>query len=577
VTTETPRKRLGEILVDENIILPEQIDEALIRQRQTGRRLGQVLIDMGLITHDELAMVLSDQMGVPHVWLRDGLVDPRIVKILPRDVCEMHTVMPMFKVRNILTIALVDSSDIFAIDDIERVSGCTLQPVQCRQSDIEEAIAEYYTDASIGVDTMVEDLSESDVQVVKSEYEDLSMVEEMAEGAQVINLVNYIILNAIKDGVSDIHIEPDARIGRVRCRLDGVLQEVMTPRLDMHPAIVSRVKVMGRMDIAERRVPQDGRMQVVADGREVDIRVSSMPTVLGEKVVLRLLDKAKVKLDLNRLGIYEQTLTSLKRELSRPHGMLLVTGPTGSGKTTTLYSALSHISTVRKNVVTIENPVEYQLELVNQVNVHEEQGLTFANTLRSVLRQDPDVVMVGEIRDKETAEVAVQASLTGHLVLSTLHTNESAGAIVRLVEMGIESYLLTSAIVGVVAQRLIRTVCSDCATNYFPPRELLDRVGWHGNTGSFVVGSGCKSCFDTGLRGRTGIHEILVMDDGLRECILQNPTIQSIQNYATLSGMRTLRDDAFRMIETGRTTFEEAMSVVFLDDAEEPALAAVHE
>ena len=570
-----PRKRLGEILVKQNMILPEQIDEALDKQRQTGRRLGQVLIDMGLITHDELTMVLSSQMGIPHVWLRKGLVDPKIIKVLTKEVCTAHKAMPMFKVRNTMTVAMVDSSDIFIIDDIERITGCKVQPVQCRIADIEEAIEEYYNDSSIQVDDLMGVMTESDVQVVQSEYEDLSMVEEMAEGAQVINLVNFIVLNAIKDGASDIHIEPDARISRVRYRVDGVLQEVMTPRLDMHPAIISRVKVMGRMDIAERRIPQDGRMKVVADNREVDIRISSLPTVIGEKIVLRLLDKAKVKLDLNKLGFHDQTLATFKNVLSTPHGMILVTGPTGSGKTTSLYGALTHLSSVKRNVVTIEDPVEYQLELVNQVQTHEDQGLGFATTLRSVLRQDPDVVMVGEIRDRETAEVAVQASLTGHLVLSTLHTNESAGAIVRLVEMGVEPYLLTSSIIGIMAQRLIRTVCTNCATSYFPPREMLDRVGWHGNTTSFVTGRGCSQCFDSGMRGRTGIHELLVMDDGLRQSILKDPTIHSIREHCVSSGMRMLRDDAFRLIEQGQTTFDEAMSVVILEDHHDTPLASV--
>jgi type IV pilus assembly protein PilB len=569
------RKRLGEILVEQNMILPEQIDEALDKQRQTGRRLGQVLIDMGLITHDELTMVLSSQMGVPHVWLRKGLVDPKITKVLAKEICSAHKAMPMFKVRNTLTVAMVDSSDIFIIDDIERLTGCKVQPVQCRIADIEEAIEEYYANSAMHVDDLMGDLTESDVQVVHSEYEDLSMVEEMAEGAQVINLVNYIVLNAIKDGASDIHIEPDTRVSRVRYRVDGVLQEVMTPRLDMHPAIVSRVKVMGRMDIAERRMPQDGRMKVVADNREVDLRISSLPTVIGEKVVLRLLDKAKVKLDLNKLGFYDETLATFKNLLAHPHGMILVTGPTGSGKTTTLYGALSHMSSVKRNVVTIEDPVEYQLELVNQVQTHEDQGLDFAATLRSVLRQDPDVVMVGEIRDRETAEVAVQASLTGHMVLSTLHTNESAGAVVRLVEMGVEPYLLTSSIIGIMAQRLIRKICTNCATSYFPPREMLDRVGWRGTTTSFVTGRGCSQCFETGLRGRTAIHELLVMDDGLRQNILRDPTIHSIREHCTSSGMRMLRDDAFRLIEKGQTTFEEAMSVVMLDEHVDTPLASV--
>lgn len=412
----------------------------------------------------------------------------------------------------------------------------------------------------------LESVTETGVQVVETRFENLRMVEEMAEGAQIINLVNCIVLNAIRDGASDIHIEPDLEVSRVRCRIDGVLREVMTPRIDLHPAVISRVKVMGRMDIAERKVPQDGRMQVVAEGREVDVRISSMPTVLGERIVMRLLDKSKAMLDINRIGFHESTLATMKGLTRRPHGMLLVTGPTGSGKTTTLYSALMYISSVQRNVVTIEDPVEYQLKLVNQVEVNEDQGLTFAKTLRSMLRQDPDVIMVGEIRDRETAEVAIQASLTGHLVLSTLHTNDSAGTVIRLIEMGVEPYLLTGALIGVDAQRLVRTVCPNCKTNYFPPRELLQRVGWRGRTTSFVIGRGCDQCYDSGLHNRTAIHELLVMNDELRESILENPSIQAIRNHCVRSGMRTLKDEAFRLVEAGRTTFEEILSAVFVDE-----------
>lgn len=471
----------------------------------------------------------------------------------------------MFKVGNVLTLAMIDPSNIFIIDDIERVTGCTVQAVQSRLDDIISAIEEFYREASMDVDRLY-DTNEVDGAGRPGQYEDLSMIDESAEGAQTINLVNYILSNAVKDGASDIHIEPDLTTCRVRFRVDGVLQEFMTPPLEMHPGVVSRLKVIGRMDIAERRIPQDGRMKVLVDGNDVDVRISSMPTVLGEKVVLRLLDKGAVKLDLNQLGFRAETLIGLKSALSRPHGMILVTGPTGSGKTTTLYSALIHISSIERNVVTIEDPVEYQLELINQVQTNEDQGLTFASTLRSVLRQDPDVVMVGEIRDRDTAEVAVQASLTGHLVLSTLHTNESAGAIVRLMEMGVEPYLLTSSLTAVVAQRLLRTICSNCATSYFPPAGMLERVNWQGDTQHMMMGRGCEHCFDTGLRGRAGIYELLKMDDELRKTILRDPTIHSIQEHAARSGMQSLKDEAFHLIEQGRTTFDEVMSVVFLED-----------
>jgi type IV pilus assembly protein PilB len=568
-----PTKKLGEILVEENLVLPEQLETALEKQKESGKRLGQVLVDMGLIAYETLAAVLSRQSGVPHVWLRKGLIDPKITALLPREKAEAYKVIPMFRVRGTLTLAMADSADILVMDDIENLTGLKVQPVQCRQEDVENAIRQHYGEG-VSMDDFLESFRESDVRVVETPYEDLRMVEEMAEGARIINLVNLLLTNAIKDGASDIHIEPDLEVSRVRYRVDGALREVMTPRAGLHPAIVSRVKVMGRMDIAERRTPLDGRIHVLAEGREVDVRVSSMPTVLGEKIVMRLLDKTNLVLDINEIGLRDKALLEMKKLLKRPNGLILVTGPTGSGKTTTLYASLSFISTVETNIVTIEDPVEYQLPLISQVQVNEEQGLTFARILRSVLRQDPDIIMVGEIRDRETAEVAIQAALTGHLVLATLHTNDSAGAIARLVEMGVESYLLTSALSGIVAQRLMRLVCNSCKTSHFPPRELLQRIGWKGGNTSFVIGQGCDLCYDSGLRGRAGIFETLIMDDALRERTVRNPTSAAIREHCVGAGMRTLQDEAFRLVEEGKTSLDAAMRVVFVEDVvEEPAAA----
>ena len=560
------RKRIGEILVDKNLLLPEDLESALVRQEQSGRRLGQVLIDMGLVSHDEVMSAVSEQTGIPHIWLRKGLVDPKIVKILPKEKAQTYSVIPMFKVHNALTLGMADSSDLFAIDDVESLTGCTVQVVQCRKEDVETALREYYSEG-MEMEDFLESFQASDVQVAETPHEDLRMVEAAAEGAHIINLVNLFLLNAIKEGASDIHIEPDTRTTRIRYRIDGALQESMTPRADLHAPIISRIKVMAKMDIAERRLPQDGRIRVVAEGQDVDLRVSSMPTVLGEKIVMRILDKAKLTLDINKIGFHRETLGEMKTLLRRPHGIILVTGPTGSGKTTTLYCGLTFINSIERNITTIEDPVEFQLPLINQVQTNEEQGLTFAKTLRSVLRQDPDVIMVGEIRDKDTAEVAIQAALTGHLVLATLHTNESAGAIARLVEMGIEPFMLTSSIIGVVAQRLVRTVCGDCRTTYFPPRELLDRIGWQGKNTSFVTGRGCEKCFDSGLRGRLGTFELLVMTDELRETVLRDPSMQAIRATSMRSGMRTMQDEAFRLVEDGKTSLEEVMRVVFVEDA----------
>lgn len=566
--TAGTKKRLGEILVDNNNLLPELLEEALERQKQTGRRLGQVLVDMGFVSQDEVMKAISQQMGVPHIWLRKGLIDPVVVSLLPKEKAEYYSVIPMFLIqKKTLILAMADPSGLFAIDDVERLTGFSVQPVQCRVCDIEDAHSEYYG-TSIDVSDLLDSLEASDVEVVMapSHQEDLRMVEEQAEGARIINLVNMLLLNGIKEGASDIHIEPEPKVTRVRYRIDGALQEVLAPKAELHPAIISRVKIMGGMDIAERRLPQDGRIQVLAEGREVDIRVSTMPTVYGENVVMRLLDKEKLTLDINRIGLHDDTLVRMKKILKRPNGIMLVTGPTGSGKTTTLYCGLKLISSVERKTVTIEDPVEFKLPSITQIQVNEEQGLSFARVLRSVLRQDPDVIMVGEIRDRDTAEVAIQAALTGHLVLSTLHTNDSAGAISRLVEMGIEPFLLTSSIIGVVAQRLVRTVCSNCVTNYFPPVELLERIGWEGTNNSFVTGRGCEKCYDSGLRGRVGIFELLEMTDELADLALRDASTHSLRQYSNRSGMRTLKDEAFRLVESKQTTLEEILRIVFVRD-----------
>ena len=563
-------KKLGEILIEKNVILPEHLNAALERQKRTDRRLGQLLIEMGFASRDDVLNAIADQSGVPHVWLRKGLVDPGIVRVIPREKAHAYSVIPMFRIQRTLTLGMADASNVVAIDDIERITGLQVQVVQCRNNDIEAAIREYYSEA-VEMGDFLESLAAPDIEVEETPTEDLRMVQESAEGARIINLVNLILLNAVKAAASDIHIEPDIRVTRVRYRIDGALQETMTPRGDVHSAIVSRVKVMAKMDIAERRLPQDGRIRVAAEGRSVDLRVSTMPTVLGEKVVMRLLDKGNLSLDINDIGVSREVLPELKKLLGRPNGILLVTGPTGSGKTTTLYASLSFVSSVERNIVTIEDPVEYQLPLINQIQVQEEQGLSFVRVLRSVLRQDPDIIMVGEIRDRQTAEVSIQAALTGHLVLATLHTNDSVGAITRLAEMGIEPFLLTSSLIGVIGQRLIRRVCPNCRTNHFPPRELLDRIGWKGSNSTFVTGRGCEECFDSGLRGRSGVFELLTMTDELRSLVVKDPSVQTLRAFCRRSGMRTMKDEAFRLVESRETSLEEVLRVILVEEtAEEP-------
>ena len=390
----------------------------------------------------------------------------------------------------------------------------------------------------------------------------------MAEGSPVINLTNIILLKAIRERASDIHLEPQAGAFRVRVRVDGLLYELMSPPIEMHPAVVSRLKVMANLDIAERRIPQDGRIQVQVDGGTVDLRFSSMPTIHGEKIVLRILDQRQSILDLNQLGFHPDVLTLFKTLLKRPYGLILVCGPTGSGKTTTLYSAITMLNVLEKNIITIEDPVEYQLKGINQNQVKESIGLNFARFLKHALRQDPDIIMVGEIRDRETAEIAIQASLTGHLVLSTLHTNDSASAITRLLEMGIEPYLISSALLAPLAQRLVRTVCSACKTTYYAPRNVLKDLGLdESKTVSLVKGRGCSVCFDSGFKGRTAIHEILEMDDSLRALILTNPTIDVLQRHLRAQGHRTLRDAGMAKVLEGLTTIEEITRATTLENA----------
>jgi len=567
--------RLGDLLVEMGKLTPEQLEEALEQHKYDGnasdpsckKRLGQLLIELEYITEKDLVECLGRQLGLPHVWLRKGLIDPKVVPMIPKDKAELYQVIAMFRVCDDLTVAMSDPQSLLVIDQLTALTGCRIQPVVCRQEEIQQFINEYY-DKAIGMDQFLSSLDETDVELVTEKMEtNISELEELAEGSPIINLVNLTILNAIKDNASDIHVEPDAKLVRVRYRVDGVMHEVMTQRKDLHAAIVSRLKVMAGLDIGERRRPQEGRIHVVADGREIDLRVSSLPTILGEKMVLRILDQSKSIVSLEKLGFKGASLESFRRILTRPYGLILVTGPTGSGKTTTLYSGLAEISSIEKNIITIEDPVEYQLPLINQVQVNEKTGLGFANILRQVLRQDPDIIMVGEIRDRETAEIAIQAALTGHLVISTLHTNDSAGAITRLADMGIEPFLISSALTGVIAQRLCRRICSSCATTFIPPPELLQRVGWPGKTSvALRRGAGCKDCYDSGYKGRVGVYEMLLADADIKQAILKKATLDEIRAARAEAGLPSLRLAGFGLVEEGLTTLEEVMRVVCVED-----------
>jgi type IV pilus assembly protein PilB len=556
-------RKLGDILRERGLIGEERVAEAMRLQAQSGTRLGQILLDKGWTSEQDLLSALSEQLGMPFVWLRPGLFDPAAVGLVSKETATRLTVLPLFKVRGVLTLATADPHSILSFDEVEELTGCKVQPALARRDEIYKTINEAYAATGNALTEYIGDL-EADFQVVDNQFSgDYAAIDEIAAGSPVINLINGIIQRAVRDGASDIHIEPSRAKSRVRLRIDGVLYEVMSPPAELHPALVSRLKVMANLDIAERRLPQDGRIQVHTQGRLVDLRFSSLPGIFGEKVVLRVLDKSHTILDIDKLAMSEANLTLFKRLLKHGYGLMLVTGPTGSGKTTTLYAALSYLNSLEKNIVTIEDPVEYQLDIVNQNEIKSSIGLTFARMLRHVLRQDPDIVMVGEIRDRETAEIAVQAALTGHLVLSTLHTNDSVGAITRLFEMGVEPYLLSSALIGVMAQRLIRRVCPECKVASLAPPEVISRYGWNDKDGvRLYKGRGCPACYDSGYKGRIAMHEILEADGELQKLMIGNPSRDALERYIREHDLKTLFDDGLDRVLQGQTTIEEVMRAI---------------
>jgi type IV pilus assembly protein PilB len=557
------RKRLGEILVSESRISPQRLAEALGLQKKTAKPLGQILIDEGILTEDELTCLLGEQLGIPHLWLRKGLVDPRIVHILPKEKALHFQVIPMFVVNNVVTLATTDPNAIFIFDEVANITGMRVQPVLCRAADIIDAINECYQE-EMSMDDVMKNLEDSEIEVIQGQAEaEISELSERADESPVIHLTNMILIKAIRDGASDIHIEPQTGKFQVRIRIDGLLYELMSHRIEMHPPVVSRLKVLANLDISERRIPQDGRIQVQIDGRKVDLRFSSMPGIHGEKVVLRILDRSQAILDINQLGFNLQVLERFKTVLRSSYGLILVCGPTGSGKTTTLYAAISLLSSSEKNIITIEDPVEYQLEQINQNQVVEGIGLTFAKVLKHSLRQDPDIILVGEIRDRETAEIAIQASLTGHLVLSTLHTNDSISAVTRLLEMGAESYLISASLLAVLAQRLVRTICPECRTTHYAAKTVLQELGLDPDKQVRLTrGKGCSACYDSGYRGRSGIHELLEMDEELRSIILDDPTIDALQRHLKENQFEGLKALGFEKVLQGLTTIEEARRVI---------------
>jgi type IV pilus assembly protein PilB len=551
--------KLGDLAVEMGLITQKELSEALHLQPKSDLQLGQIMLQQKMLSEPDLLRALGRQMGIPFVTLRAGLYEAAAVSLVSKETARRLQVLPMFKVHNTLTLATADPQAIPALDEIEDATGCKLRLVLARREEIAKILAEAHDSSDLRLE--IAENEPSDLELVERHETEQTVIDEMAVASPVINLVNGLIQRAVRDRASDVHIECSRNKSIVRFRIDGVLYEILTLRPDLHPAIVSRLKVMAKLDIAERRMPQDGRLQVVTQGRSIDLRFSSLPGIFGEKVVLRILDKNQSILDVEKIGMNPTVLETFKKLLGRSFGLILVTGPTGSGKTTTLYAGTNYLKSVEKNIVTIEDPVEYQLDIINQNQVNEAIGLGFARMLRHVLRQDPDIIMVGEVRDRETAEIAVQAALTGHLVLSTLHTNDAIGAISRMLDMGIAPYLLTSALAGVVAQRLVRQVCPSCKTTYLPPPDLAAAYGW-ADTVRLVKGRGCKQCYDSGYRDRMGIYEILESTEDLQRLILKSPSKDELQMFVKASKHKTLFEDGLQRVIEGRTTLEEVSRVI---------------
>jgi type IV pilus assembly protein PilB len=561
-------ERIGELLVKENLLSSEQLLKAREEAASGGRRLGAQITALGFMDENELTEFVAKQYGVPSINLDDFQIEPEVLALIPEEVANKHNVVPVNRAGSTLILATADPSNIFALDDIKFLTGYNIQPVVASEEAIRNAIEVYYAEPEEDLlDDVMAGFDDEGIDFVSGdEEEDTGALVKEAEDAPVVKLVNLILTDAIKKNASDIHIEPYEKSFRVRYRIDGVLYEVMKPPLKLKNALTSRVKIMSELDIAERRLPQDGRIKLkLGKGREMDFRVSVLPTLFGEKIVLRLLDKSNLQLDMTKLGFEEEQLGDFKESIHQPFGMVLVTGPTGSGKTTTLYSALSELNQTSENLSTAEDPVEFNLGGINQVQMHEDIGLNFAAALRSFLRQDPDIIMVGEIRDFETAEISVKAALTGHMVLSTLHTNDAPSTINRLLNMGIEPFLVASAVNCIVAQRLARRICSECVADD-PETEIEAAVeaGLTEEEGKIFrpkKGAGCSNCSDTGFKGRVAIYEVMVMTDQLKEFVLNGASGAEIKREAIRGGMVTLRRSALNKMLEGVTTLSEVFRV----------------
>ncbi len=563
--------RLGELLVRNQLISDDQLALAIAEQKKEGIRLGAALVKLGYVQEHDLASFLSKHYGVPSINLAEFDVDPAVVSLIPSEVAQKYQLVPINRAGATLIVAMADPSNIFAIDDIKFMTGFNVEVVVAAEAAIKDAIDHYYDQSQTMADALggLDDFDDLEL-VDEGVFDDVNELERASEDAPVVKLVNLILTDAIKKKASDIHIEPYETSFRVRYRIDGVLYEVMKPPRKLKNAITSRLKIMASLDIAERRLPQDGRIKIkMGRGQEMDYRVNCLPTLFGEKVVLRLLDKSNLQLDMTKLGYEEQALAWFKKEIHKPFGMVLVTGPTGSGKTVSLYSALSELNKTTENISTAEDPVEFNFAGINQVQMHEEIGLNFAAALRAFLRQDPDIIMIGEIRDFETAEIGVKAALTGHLVLSTLHTNDAPSTINRLLNMGIEPFLVASAVNLISAQRLGRRVCSECKEPEKQPIEALITSGVPEDQAKGLTvykGRGCQTCNDTGYKGRVGFYQVMPMFEELREMVLSGANTAEIKEESIRLGVKTMRQAALTKMIEGVTTLEEVLRTTISDD-----------
>lgn len=550
-------KRLGDILINSGLITKKQLDQALKERTESNKKLGELLIDLGYVTEKDILKSLEIQLGIPRVNLEKEFINPEVPQLISEDLARRHMVFPFKEEDKVLHVAMADPLNFYGIDDLKIATGYGIKPYISTKKNIQIAIEKYYgrqsTKQALEDFKRQQDISEDDE--MEDEISDIEM-------APIVRIVNSIIKQAVVSGASDIHIEPFEDFVRVRFRVDGELQDAMRLDINAHPAVVARIKVLGKMNTAEKRIPQDGRIEIKMNNREIDLRISIHPTVYGEKIVIRLLDRSNFIKGRDKLGFTKENSLRIDQVIKNPYGIILVTGPTGSGKTTTLYTILSELNDERKNIVTVEDPVEYKIFGLNQTSVNPKIGLTFANVLRSILRQDPDIIMIGEIRDTETSQIAVRAAITGHLVISTLHTNDTSSTIIRLFDMGVEPYLVSSALIGVVAQRLVRKICSNCKTSYKPNENELHILNVKGLT-ALYKGEGCNYCKNTGYRGRTAIHEIMYVDKEIRELINNKAIADDIKSAAIKNGMITLSDNCKNLVLEGITTIEEFIRISY--------------